>query len=219
MYPEHYYELVEDLESRRVRIIVLVHSIFQTEKNSGTIEKYIRVSKFWRRRDIALLNDKMRLPEEGSEETDDEICGTDREDNDPKSGTLFLWYIDWEERGSEEDAEDLNVEDVKDVVEECRIEWPDDNFDDGELPSYPVDWAFAGAKDHTYFRRLPTGPEEKSTYHAKKKPDVVDLFSGMGGFSRGFSDAGFEIVAGVDRDPFAMSTFMVLAVNSYLTQP
>jgi hypothetical protein len=225
MYPGHYYELVECLESCRVRIIVLVHSICQTKKKRGTVDEYIRVSKFWRRRDIALLNNKFEFQEESSEEANDsdsERRHTDCEDNDHKSGTLFLSYIDWEQRGRGEDAEDLNVKDVKDVIEECRIEWPDGgDFDDSEFPTYPVAWAFwnGGEKDHTFFRRLPTiGPEENSTYYPKEKPDVVDLCCGMGGFSRGFSDAGFEIIAGVDKDPFAMNTFMVLPVNPHLTQ-
>ncbi|NPA69464.1 MAG: DNA cytosine methyltransferase [Crenarchaeota archaeon] len=36
---------------------------------------------------------------------------------------------------------------------------------------------------------------------------VVDLFCGAGGFSRGFRDAGFRIVLGVDNDPICVRTF------------
>jgi DNA (cytosine-5)-methyltransferase 1 len=36
---------------------------------------------------------------------------------------------------------------------------------------------------------------------------VVDLFSGAGGFSVGFRDAGFEVVAGLDVDLDAVRTF------------
>ncbi len=36
---------------------------------------------------------------------------------------------------------------------------------------------------------------------------VVDLFSGAGGFSEGFRDAGFQIVCGIDHDPDAIATY------------
>nr|WP_307951219.1 DNA (cytosine-5-)-methyltransferase [Streptococcus uberis] len=37
--------------------------------------------------------------------------------------------------------------------------------------------------------------------------NVVDLFSGAGGLSRGFMDAGFNVVLGVDFDDAALKTF------------
>ena len=36
---------------------------------------------------------------------------------------------------------------------------------------------------------------------------VVDLFSGAGGLSRGFMDAGFKVLLGVDFDDAALKTF------------
>lgn len=36
---------------------------------------------------------------------------------------------------------------------------------------------------------------------------VVDLFCGAGGLSRGFMDAGFDVVLGVDFDDDALRTF------------
>ena len=36
---------------------------------------------------------------------------------------------------------------------------------------------------------------------------VVDLFSGAGGLSRGFLDAGYDVVLGVDHDKAALKTF------------
>jgi DNA (cytosine-5-)-methyltransferase len=39
------------------------------------------------------------------------------------------------------------------------------------------------------------------------KLKVIDLFSGAGGLSRGFLDAGFEVVVGVDFDDAALKTF------------
>lgn len=36
---------------------------------------------------------------------------------------------------------------------------------------------------------------------------VIDLFSGAGGLSKGFLDAGFEVILGVDNDKAALSTF------------
>ena len=39
------------------------------------------------------------------------------------------------------------------------------------------------------------------------KLKVVDLFSGAGGLSRGFLDAGYDVVLGVDFDDAALRTF------------
>lgn len=41
----------------------------------------------------------------------------------------------------------------------------------------------------------------------KKQLTCVDLFSGAGGLSRGFYDAGYEVVLGVDFDEAALKTF------------
>lgn len=40
-----------------------------------------------------------------------------------------------------------------------------------------------------------------------KKPTVIDMFSGCGGLSRGFIDAGYEVLLGVDFDETALKTF------------
>ncbi len=40
-----------------------------------------------------------------------------------------------------------------------------------------------------------------------RKPNVIDMFSGCGGLSRGFIDAGFEVLVGVDSDEAALKTF------------
>ncbi|WP_312813770.1 DNA cytosine methyltransferase [Sedimentibacter sp.] len=39
------------------------------------------------------------------------------------------------------------------------------------------------------------------------KYNVLDLFSGAGGLSRGFLDAGFNVILGVDNDEMALKTF------------
>ena len=39
-----------------------------------------------------------------------------------------------------------------------------------------------------------------------KRPRVVDLFSGCGGMSLGLQQAGFQVVLGVDHDPWALET-------------
>jgi DNA (cytosine-5)-methyltransferase 1 len=41
---------------------------------------------------------------------------------------------------------------------------------------------------------------------SKIKLKVLDLFCGAGGFSYGFKSAGFEIVAGIDRDLDSLKT-------------
>lgn len=43
---------------------------------------------------------------------------------------------------------------------------------------------------------------------ARKRPIAIDLFCGAGGFSLGFMQAGFHVVAGVDNDPAATVTYM-----------
>lgn len=39
------------------------------------------------------------------------------------------------------------------------------------------------------------------------RPTVIDMFSGCGGLSKGFIDAGFKILLGVDFDDAALKTF------------
>lgn len=46
----------------------------------------------------------------------------------------------------------------------------------------------------------------------KTKFTVLDLFSGAGGLSRGFLDAGFNVVLGVDNDEMALKTFSEIMV-------
>ena len=41
----------------------------------------------------------------------------------------------------------------------------------------------------------------------ERKPVCIDLFSGAGGLSRGFQDAGYNVVLGVDFDETALKTF------------
>lgn len=42
---------------------------------------------------------------------------------------------------------------------------------------------------------------------SKMKPTVIDMFSGCGGLSKGFMDAGYEILIGIDHDEVALKTF------------
>lgn len=41
----------------------------------------------------------------------------------------------------------------------------------------------------------------------KRMPKVIDLFSGCGGLSRGFMDAGYSVIMGVDNDKASLETF------------
>lgn len=47
-----------------------------------------------------------------------------------------------------------------------------------------------------------------------KKPTVVDLFSGCGGLSKGFMDAGYDVLLGVDHDKDSLETFKLNHKNS-----
>ncbi|MGL4848678.1 MAG: DNA cytosine methyltransferase [Clostridium sp.] len=49
--------------------------------------------------------------------------------------------------------------------------------------------------------------ERKQVVNIDKKLTVLDLFSGAGGLSRGFLDAGYDVVLGVDFDDMALKTF------------
>lgn len=48
----------------------------------------------------------------------------------------------------------------------------------------------------------------------KSKFNVIDLFSGCGGFSYGFQQAGFNVLLGVDNDDFALRTFEKNHINA-----
>lgn len=41
----------------------------------------------------------------------------------------------------------------------------------------------------------------------KKKPTVIDMFCGCGGLSRGFMDAGYEVLLGIDNNEDALKSF------------
>ena len=58
----------------------------------------------------------------------------------------------------------------------------------------------------------------------KQTQRVLDLFCGAGGFSLGFRNAGFQIVAGIDNDAQALATFArnfpeAHAINLNLADP
>lgn len=52
----------------------------------------------------------------------------------------------------------------------------------------------------------------------KNKYTVLDLFSGAGGLSRGFFDAGFDVVLGIDNDEIALKTFSANHGNAKVMQ-
>ncbi len=48
------------------------------------------------------------------------------------------------------------------------------------------------------------------------KPNVIDLFCGIGGFSKGFEKAGFQVLFGIDNWDVALKTFEVNHKNSFV---
>jgi len=49
--------------------------------------------------------------------------------------------------------------------------------------------------------------KELGSRHKNNKPTVIDLFSGCGGLSLGFVNAGYEVILAVDNDKAALKTF------------
>ena len=47
--------------------------------------------------------------------------------------------------------------------------------------------------------KLPRMPDSNTITTTEKKIQVVDLFCGCGGFTKGLEDAGLEILAGIDN--------------------
>ncbi|MFS7255118.1 DNA cytosine methyltransferase [Carnobacterium divergens] len=74
-----------------------------------------------------------------------------------------------------------------------------------------LDLFFPGRTSQDRIREcLEYGIKKKENEHhllSKEKLNVVDLFSGAGGLSRGFMDASFNVVLGIDFDDAALKTF------------
>jgi DNA (cytosine-5)-methyltransferase 1 len=63
------------------------------------------------------------------------------------------------------------------------------------------------AHKQAHIKHSPSGARSRST-REQQQLTVVDLFSGAGGLSEGFRQAGFSILAGSDNDPDAAATFV-----------
>lgn len=87
---------------------------------------------------------------------------------------------------------------------EIKIKIPDEIFKQ-------LEFNFTGKTVQERIREcLEYGINAKNTNHnnvSNKTYNVVDLFSGAGGLSRGFMDIGFNVVLGVDFDDSALKTF------------
>ena len=53
---------------------------------------------------------------------------------------------------------------------------------------------------------------------SKTKPTAIDLFCGCGGLSLGLRKAGFSVVAGVDADALASSTYRMNHKSSFVDE-
>ena len=58
-------------------------------------------------------------------------------------------------------------------------------------------------------------PAREDDIQMNRKLICVDLFCGAGGLSRGFLDAGYDVVLGVDVDDAALETFRRNHGNTY----
>lgn len=208
--PGHSYEIQES--STKNRLVIFVHSIRERETRKD-VTVTIRVTKFCHRDQIPLLT--------GMLPSTTEVLGSSPRQPRPfrpscsheMSNSLFLVYSDWDSRGRESDAADMDIEDISEVIQECQVRWNGITTiqnSEIELPTYDVTWAYCASKVETYFRRLPDGNRwNESLVAINDFPTVVDCFCGLGAFSRGFSDAGYRIVAGIDKAWSAASTFNV----------
>ena len=90
------------------------------------------------------------------------------------------------------------------VGREIKIKLSDDMFEQLELN-------FTGKTDQERIREcLEYGIKSKITNDSNistQKYNVLDLFSGAGGLSRGFMDANFNVVLGIDFNDAALKTF------------
>ncbi|MFK5600206.1 DNA cytosine methyltransferase [Methylobacterium sp. HMF5984] len=55
---------------------------------------------------------------------------------------------------------------------------------------------------------LPSAAAE-AQIRSSRRPKAMDFFAGCGGITLGFIQAGFEVVAAVENDPYAVTTFML----------
>jgi hypothetical protein len=196
--------------------IILVHSIFQTD--NGLRSVHLHVTKFFRRADIPLLNGECDFQSGFTESSVNSASdgAVDAGKVDQESSLILLSYSDWASRGRESDAEVMCASDILEILSECHVNWfPYDEVGCNgveHLKKYTVKWGFSSneSRDHAYFRQIPIVENvDTAKVILPSRPTVVDLFCGMGGFSRGFSDSGMTVVAGVDKDWYAGSSFKV----------
>ncbi len=74
-------------------------------------------------------------------------------------------------------------------------------------PKGTWDPAVTVEENHYYWDGEPTLRPAMTDYQSNDQPVVVDLFSGCGGFSTGFSQAGFLPVLGIDIHPPSINTY------------
>jgi hypothetical protein len=148
---------------------------------------------------------------------------------------LFLIYSDWMNAGQENDAEDLPISKIKDVVGRCHIqmpvevpEGPDFSLSGPEsYKKFVVQWGISAASlkmeimadDGLRLRTLEirnlNNPRNKVAIDSSDalslhKPFIAyNLSCGMGGLSTGFTEAGFDVAVGVESDPVAAESWKV----------
>lgn len=156
-------------------------------------------------------------------------------DND--RGMLFLLYTDWEHCGEEQDAVELPLSQVRDVVRTCQIEFPQDGPEglcsqDAQATStnsqailtFLVEWGISRSIIPSLFQ---SPIEVRNMRHRgdqlelnsqdieilKTSFTVHDHNCGMGGSTVGFTEAGFNVTIGTELNAFAASLWKVLFQN------
>jgi len=65
----------------------------------------------------------------------------------------------------------------------------------------------AEAIAQSYRPLVPQNEHDAGEVPTARQPYVLDIFCGAGGFSEGFSQAGFKVIAGIDNDCTALQTY------------
>jgi hypothetical protein len=189
-------------EERQHCCIIYIHRIFQSR--NATV---LSVSKFLFWHEISLLQ---------SSGTDDAA----------RANRLLLSFTNWEHAGTEADAEELRLSDIfDDQIHECTVKSHYPNLENhrqtGQVLRADMAITISQFRDSRFrveIRKLGMRSPDPATWPWRTPngvPSVVDLYCGAGGSSAGFALSGMDILAGVEQNWEAASTWQVGSPGRY----